>query len=326
MTPNRPHRRGVSRAWTWALGVPTAGLVALAGVHLATGDRHVVVALVHAGIGWWLAPAWLVAGLAAATRRTRIGAVAAGVAAVHLLRVAPGNVPRLERPSPLEAVRLGTINVLGVHPDPDRQIAALQALDADVWCVQELTGPFAARLARDPRWTHQHLEPDDQSSFGIGVVSRLPLHDVRTEDLLGVPMISARIGGQGPAAGVALACVHSVPPRTAAYTEDWADQLALLGRRLADRGPVVVLGDLNATRHHPSFRALARAAGVRDGLADTGQARARTWPAPPYFLRVPMLRLDHVLLPDALRAISARVAPPSGSDHLAVVVDVVRTR
>jgi endonuclease/exonuclease/phosphatase (EEP) superfamily protein YafD len=310
-------------AWTAGLVLVVAVLATLAAVHALADDRHFLLALVHAGVGWSLLPAAPVAALALVTGRRKIAVSATFVAVLHLAWVAPGHLACASA-RPADAVGVGSANLLAVAPRPDRQLRALLELDVDVWCLQELTGRTADLLTRgDParRWPHRHLEPDDDSAFGIGIASGLPLADAWTEDLVGVPVAFAVLGGVGPAAGTTLVCVHTVPPRNTSHTGRWSSQMDALTRRVAAlSGPVVVAGDLNATRHHPAYRRLLAAAGLRDAHAEVGRASAWTWPAPPYWDLLPKLRLDHVLVSEGVTVWAAEEGRAAGSDHRPIAV------
>jgi endonuclease/exonuclease/phosphatase family metal-dependent hydrolase len=95
--------------------------------------------------------------------------------------------------------------------------------------------------------------------------------------------------------------------------EDWLSHPAC-------GGPVVVLGDFNATPRYAAYRALTgrlmdarRLAGVRQG--------ALTFPS-----RLPLIRIDHIFVSRGLeaRSVHAAASPLSriASDHLPLVADV----
>ena len=89
------------------------------------------------------------------------------------------------------------------------------------------------------------------------------------------------------------------------------------------RGPLVVVGDLNAGRASAAFRALAQ--GMTDArLARDGGRGARTFPS-----QMPVLQIDHVLVGEGLivRGVDAPMDPLTrrASDHLPLVVDLELT-
>jgi endonuclease/exonuclease/phosphatase family metal-dependent hydrolase len=143
------------------------------------------------------------------------------------------------------------------------------------------------------------------------VFSRIPA-DIAAVDLLGVPMgvVTLEVGRP-----IELLAVHTLPPRTAELAQEWQAQMRLL----ADWPCDILAGDLNATRHHPSYRRLL-AAGLRDAHAEVGRASASTWPMRAFPL--PPMRLDHVLVGDGIGVAAVWELPANGSDHAPVVADL----
>lgn len=81
---------------------------------------------------------------------------------------------------------------------------------------------------------------------------------------------------------------------------------------------VVLLGDMNLSDQNPIY------SGFVDGLIDAGRCPPlqRTWPADHTF-PVPFIRIDYTLLrTESPIVVQARTIPVSGSDHLAVLVEV----
>jgi endonuclease/exonuclease/phosphatase family metal-dependent hydrolase len=127
--------------------------------------------------------------------------------------------------------------------------------------------------------------------------------------------------GAGP--DVEITAVHTRPPSTSpTAVRDWARDLdALPG---TEPGVLRVLaGDFNATLDHAALRAVLRR-GYLDAAWITGRALAWTWR--PLRLRFPRLALDHVLVDPRISVAAVELAPVRGSDHRAVVVDLVLPR
>jgi endonuclease/exonuclease/phosphatase (EEP) superfamily protein YafD len=117
-----------------------------------------------------------------------------------------------------------------------------------------------------------------------------------------------------------LTAVHSAPPSTSPRSvREWAADLAVLPA--PDGGVLRVLaGDFNATPHHAALRAVLRR-GWTDAAQRAGQGRAWTWR--PLRLPWPRLTLDHVLIDPRIAVTGVRLVPVTGSDHRALVVDLV---
>jgi endonuclease/exonuclease/phosphatase (EEP) superfamily protein YafD len=268
-------------------------------------------AALHATTGWWGMLAPPVLALAAGLRWWRLAGVAAIPTAAWLASTVPGTTWARTPPAGAE-LTLVSANVLMINPEPDLLLAELFDGDPDLVVLQEYSPRFAA-VAERYRVTHPHvLERPEEHSFGQAVFSRLPLEEPAETELGGVPMLefTVRAGGRP----VRVLVVHTLPPAFQENMDLWRDQLRWLAERVAaDPGPLVVAGDLNATRHHPSFRRLLRGGGLRDGHAEVGRAAAWTWPNG--LFRVPPLRLDHLLLKGEVYLRSLREGHGFGSDH-----------
>jgi endonuclease/exonuclease/phosphatase (EEP) superfamily protein YafD len=95
------------------------------------------------------------------------------------------------------------------------------------------------------------------------------------------------------------------------------EQLAGIAATAAE--PLLVVGDFNLTPFSPRFANFLDAAGLRDALA--GRGPSITWPS--YF---PLLgiAIDHCLLGPDWDSIAHRRQPNYGSDHYAIVVDLIK--
>ncbi|MCI1254562.1 MAG: endonuclease/exonuclease/phosphatase family protein [Bifidobacterium tibiigranuli] len=84
----------------------------------------------------------------------------------------------------------------------------------------------------------------------------------------------------------------------------------------------IVMGDLNANLHHPSFRALLRS-GLRDATLSQGTGRIPTFPI---WSPWPRLELDHIVFSNGLEARAVESFAIPGSDHLALAATLSVTR
>ena len=97
-----------------------------------------------------------------------------------------------------------------------------------------------------------HLEELRGDNFGIGLISRFPLHDAELRDLLGTPTISGfvELGGER----LRIVGAHLRPPISAEWSSARNTQLVELGRWIEmETGPMVVVGDFNITAYSPIF-------------------------------------------------------------------------
>ena len=123
-----------------------------------------------------------------------------------------------------------------------------------------------------------------------------------------------------------MTAVHPVAPmRGNAAT--WERELTLIRETLAATdGPHIVAGDFNASRDHRLFRDLL-AAGFADCL-DCAQRRpwpGFTWPAVRVIPALPVMRLDHVLVPRTATVHMSRAIRIPRTDHYGVLADIELT-
>lgn len=193
-------------------------------------------------------------------------------------------------------------------------LAWLDAQQADLVVLQEVTEAWARRLAQLRDLPHQHaLARDDP--YGMAVLSRRPLESFDWVDLVGdgLPSVEGAVLVHGRR--VRFLGLHTHWPLTPglARARDAALQRAA---RLAGEaaGPVVLLGDLNVTPDSPVFDRLLADSGLRDVLQGAPWRptwAARAWPV--------ALRIDHILVPPAVCVEYATVGPAIGSDHRPVL-------
>jgi endonuclease/exonuclease/phosphatase (EEP) superfamily protein YafD len=236
--------------------------------------------------------------------------------------------PSRESESGPTALRLHvlTINALGGAAYPPALLNILQRHDVDVLAVQELTPRMVSWLAASglaQLLPFSHLDPRSGSA-GTGLWARWPLTPLPPISGLRNAAPRARIdplGGQP----VTLTAVHPAAP-IAGHTDMWHRELALIRQALAaEDEPQLVAGDFNASRDHRRFRDLL-AAGLQD-CADS--AHSRSWPGftwPTGERRVPIMRLDHVLVSPTATVRMARVMRIPRTDHRGVLAVIEFTQ
>jgi endonuclease/exonuclease/phosphatase (EEP) superfamily protein YafD len=167
---------------------------------------------------------------------------------------------------------------------------------------------------------YARLEQPRTDNFGVALYAR--------------GQITGAIEDLGSRQPTVLACVaidearfaviltHPLPPMSAAALAEQGDQLdAVADRARAVRGPVLVMGDLNATPWSRPFRRLIDRSGLCDSRAGFGLQAS--FPATSVVLRIP---IDHLLASCAVGVRDRRIGRDVGSDHLPVLVDLVIPR
>jgi endonuclease/exonuclease/phosphatase (EEP) superfamily protein YafD len=116
-----------------------------------------------------------------------------------------------------------------------------------------------------------------------------------------------------------LFCLHSPRPLnnpTYNYVKFWQKVVPALA---AEPGPLVVVGDFNATQHSRVYRDLT-SGGLRSAHADRGRGYVTTWPNGQYL--APPIRIDHTLLSPTVECLRIAEGIGRGSDHKPLIVDL----
>ena len=96
------------------------------------------------------------------------------------------------------------------------------------------------------------------------------------------------------------------------------EQLAAIPTYLAEeRGPLLLLGDLNATPWCHAFRKLVTASRLR--RTSQGGGLHLSWPVNFLPLRI---QIDHCLTSSELAVISQKLGPDVGSDHFPLIAEL----
>jgi endonuclease/exonuclease/phosphatase (EEP) superfamily protein YafD len=306
--PSRPHRRWLPRI----LGLPLWGLAAATLAGFAGGWHWLVDLTAH--FRWY----WLLAALvwfALAGRWLGRGAILCLLVAVvgNAAAILPYWVPPEPGRTGGDPVRIVSLNLLVGNPDRQRAPAYLRDCGADVLVLLEVDDAWARALEQlADRYPHRLVEPR-ADSFGIAVLSRLPLVESRVVPLAGgPPVIAARV--ERDKAVFLLLAAHPPPPMSEPQAATRDAQLAAIGEvAAAAPWPVVVAGDLNTTPWSHAFRGLVDRGRLRDSAL--GRGVQGTWNARLWAPRIP---IDHVLVAERIGVAARGVGPDVGSDHLPV--------
>jgi endonuclease/exonuclease/phosphatase (EEP) superfamily protein YafD len=204
-------------------------------------------------------------------------------------------------------LRIVSANVHLSATDPSRLLDWLRADEPDVVVLHELRAEYAQRVSALPSWPHVHLAPRGDS-FGIGVLSRWPLRDVRLlADGAGLPRLQATVAA--PMGAFDLIAVHPMPPLSPRWhrlRDEMLGGLAADGDR-----PTLVVGDFNATPWSS-----AAAVMQRGGWRWFGGVQP-TWPHAWWGIPI-----DAVWARGPWQVLRREVGPPIGSDHRPLRVDL----
>jgi endonuclease/exonuclease/phosphatase (EEP) superfamily protein YafD len=257
--------------------------------------------------------AWGVSAVAAAAAATLGGAVL-GRAGRRPADWEPGT----------RRLRVATVSMRLGEADPRAVVDLVTDHRVDVLVLQEVT-PAAAMALRaagiGDRLPHSHViaaRDGSPPAAGGALWSRLPVL-ARFAVAGRFEQPTARLAVPG-APDVEVTAIHTTPPATSPRAvARWAADLAELPG--PEPGVLRVLaGDFNATLDHAALRRVL-ALGYRDAARMVGLALRATWT--PLRSPHPRLTVDHVLVDPQVGVASVTVVPVAGSDHRAVVAELV---
>lgn len=269
----------------------------------------------------------VVAGTWAWRRRSRLGAALAVLAAAGLVLHGAWFAPLLtddSQPAPAsgESLRVMTANLLFGSADGAAVVRAAVEEDVDILVVEEITAGLLADMEAaglDESWPHRAGVPRP-SAQGTMVFSDVPMGP---EERVGTTWDSWLV----EVGDVSLLAVHPVSPLE---VSDWHADHALIRSVVAAERPDLVVGDFNATLDHRVLRDLADD-GWRSVTEVTGGGWQPTWSPSALLgdvgLPIPALvQIDHVLAGPSMVSVGSHTVDVPGSDHRALVAEVVVTR
>ena len=323
----RPADAPAPVAWRrLALGLGWVSLAAIAIVILArlTGWEAGALAILVSLTPWLAFAALVPLALAALGRSWPLAAGALAALALTVvwtvpLFVADGDATRAPEGDAAPALTVASVSATFGGVDADAVVALVRDASVDVLAVQELTPECVEALAAAglaEELPHAELRPEEGFT-GTGLYSRLPLTDA--EALSGLTSWTVRAEVATEAGALTVLAPHPAAPGPL-YHSAWESDLAALADLVSEvDGPLLVLGDLNATRDHRAFRRLEDA-GLSDAVDQAGAGFQPTFPEGrgPF----PLVELDHAMIRDAMIvATHVRTVSVPGSDHRALVVD-----
>lgn len=267
-------------------------------------------------------------------RRAAVGATVCAVLLGAATVLVPGVLGRAAERGPgdkdADVVRILSVNTW-YHQASDAVLAdTARGIDADIVVLPESSDAQAATVAASTGL--ELVQPVSTRTRGGGTAllvrpswsvdgSVADLHLTRHQN----PVVQLRrpaadsAGSDG--ALFTVMGVHTNAPSHADLVDGWSrDMRSLRDWASGADGPLVMIGDLNATTAHPELRRLGRGPGALEDCGG-GLFAPPTWPRAGVSVPVPLLRLDHVLARGMVCAASGIVGVP-GSDHAGVWADL----
>ncbi|NVB78365.1 MAG: endonuclease/exonuclease/phosphatase family protein [Kofleriaceae bacterium] len=309
-----------STAKRFAIAMVSLSAVGLAGTYLmrlvpiwpCALVEHFAVQMAFGGIA--------VTALAAAMRLRGYFDVAVVATLLHALPVVRDQVAEHR------VVPTGTnvrVLVLNVHTSSTSYAAVRRLIDdvqPDVLGLVEVDQHWLDKLAPSTSRFVGKIEHPQDDNFGVALYAREAFEG--SIEWLGsaLPTAVANVSVEGTRLSVIL--THPIPPVSSEQLAAQERQLAAVADRVHELGgPVVVMGDLNATPWSSPFRDFVARSGLCDSRAGFGLQTS--FPASSTILRIP---IDHVLTSCNVGIADRRIERDVGSDHLPVVVELVVSR
>lgn len=211
-----------------------------------------------------------------------------------------------------------TVMNLNLHlgsGDAEEAVRLIREQDVDLVVLEEVTPALESKLNAAGIAAALPYVGGKAAAGAAGTVIRsaYPLSD--DERLIGVGNGVHRIRVQAPEPFWLMA-VHVNQPLDSKGL--WRPDWDVLNQVLPElEGPVVAVGDFNATLDHGAMRELL-SAGFTDAARDANAGWQPTWP------NKPLIAIDHVLFTEPYGAISTRTFVVPGTDHRALVAQLAR--
>lgn len=244
--------------------------------------------------------------------------VAAIATLLHGLPVA-ADLTRSPQPGPSDgaAIRVLLLNVRTENSRFDQVRRLIAEEKPDLIGLVEVDERWIAGVAPAVRDFAGRIEQLRSDNFGVALYARGQMTGA-SESLGGsLPTVVADVAIGDVRLRVLL--THPMPPVSGGAYELQARQLAAVAERArASAGPILVMGDFNATPWSRLFARLRRDTGLCDSRAGFGVQAS--FPADMAVVRIP---IDHLLASCSIGVRDRRIGRDVGSDHLPVIVDLV---
>ena len=152
----------------------------------------------------------------------------------------------------------------------------------------------------------------EEGRFGLALMSRHPFEVMDTSPYsFNEPVITVKLTTQSRSNPIHLVLLHPRPPINKAFTESRNDDFDTLSSWIQNLGddPLIMMGDLNATRWSPSLSRLIK---TNNLVGTQGIWSPGSWPSELGYFGI---RIDHIFFKNFKGAPDLSVGPNLGSDH-----------
>jgi endonuclease/exonuclease/phosphatase (EEP) superfamily protein YafD len=324
-------RRASWRACYLAAWSATFSLLVIAAFRVFHHDGEYLLICLNAFTRYIYLPAYLCLAWAVWQRRWVLSVCSLAVVGCHIALMAPDFLRdrRFESPpraaslaanaAPSPTIRIFFANVMGRNAEHDAMLQEIAEADPDVIVLVEFSWPWHIAFTNSPvmapyQYGSGHLKSHINT---VNVFSRLPLTTEMQNwvSRRAVHTVDIQLGAQT----LRLTGLHAPRPidqPTHDYTGYWEEMVPLL---TAEPGPLVVVGDCNATEHSRVYKQLT-ASRLRSAHDDRGRGYATTWPNGHYLC--PPIRIDQAFVSPEVEVERIVEGRGHGSDHKPLIVDL----
>jgi len=328
--PSRLRRLFWAICWlaAWCM---TIGLLLVAALRVFYFDGEFVLIWLNAFTRYVYLPAYLCCAWAVWQRRWLLAVASLSVAGFHVALMAPDFLrdrrfdTQANATSPVapdtasSTVRIFFANVAVRNTEYAAMLDEIAAADPDVIVLVEFSWPWHEAFEKSPIMAPYVYGSGLLKSHvnTVNIVSRLPLATEiqnwvrhRPVHAVDVPLGSKTLRLMG---------LHAPRPIEGSrfdYTAYWDELLPLL---TVEQGPLVVVGDFNATEHSKVYKQVTEGR-LRSAHDDRGRGYATTWPNGEYLC--PPIRIDHAFVSPEIEVVRIVEGRGRGSDHKPLIVDV----
>ena len=241
------------------------------------------------------------------------------------------NLPQAKaQPESLSTLRVMTFNVHYSNRNVAQIAEMIRAEQPDIIALQEITPPLTEPLLAELAAEYPYVAIDEVRHSSLGVMSRYPIsNQPKPLDVIRAQYATVTT----PDGAIAVWNLHPIP---AVGRERWLAQrktMAGISRAIGvEKGPIIVLGDFNATPEAENFQLIAqqltnvhRAAGYGFAFTfpDTGPESPISRFASPFRVLPRLVGIDHILVSRHFAPLNSYVLPGGGgSDHRPVMAVV----
>jgi endonuclease/exonuclease/phosphatase (EEP) superfamily protein YafD len=327
--PAQPTRLG--RLIYWLACLITLSLVIIGLLRVFYHDGNYFLTCLNAFTRYIYLPAYVCLAWAIWKRYRFLALANLAIIALHLTLITPDFVRdrRFDRAAssatttaaPSPTIRIFFANVRSMNTEHDAMLEEIKAADPDIIVFVEFTWLWHNAYVHSPTLAkYPYGGGFDNTRLGtVNVFSRMPLKGDRLDWFggRGLQTIQIAVGDRT----LHLIGLHAPRPMNLRDDDDYdAFWSRTIPRILREPGPLVVVGDFNATQFSEIYERLT-ADRMRSAHQDRGRGYAVTWPNGQWGIPS-LIRIDQALISPEVECLNIREGEGRGSDHKPLILDV----